>query len=177
MFGKTAQFKQVLKQNWQPLYRVAYAWTHDSHLAADLVQETLARCLQNARKFTQADDVTIWLFKVMKNCWTDHLRQLKPQVNIQDVELQASHSLEDEHHLNQILRHVQRAMRHMNLEHREILSLVVMQNFSYEEIARILDVPVGTVMSRLSRARNRLRELLKDIDIPNANTATLWRVK
>lgn len=178
MFGQSRQFKNYLRDNWQDLYRVAYAWTHDNALACDLVQETIARCLKNSSIFTNKEELRIWLFKVMKNCWRDHLRRQKPQIDIAEVELHAATNLEQEHYRQQVIILVTKAFRLMSPDHREVLSLVVMEDFSYEEVAKILDIPAGTVMSRVSRARNSLREHLKDIDLPEGSTSsTLWRVK
>ena len=178
LFGKSRQFKNYLQENWRDMYRLAYAWTHDNALASDLVQETITRCLKNSAKFTNTEDVRIWLFKVMKNCWRDHLRKQKPQVDIQDIEIQGSTNLEHEHYRNQIMRHVKKAFKLLSTEHREILSLVVMEEFSYEMVAEILDIPTGTVMSRVSRARHSLRGHLHDGGFTQENSeSTLWRVK
>lgn len=178
MFGQTKKFKMLLQNEWQTLYRVAYSWTHDNALACDLVQETITRSLKHTNKFSTKEDTRIWLFKVLKNCWRDHLRKQKNQIDISDVELESNTNLEEEHHKNQIVQQVRSAFNNMTMEHREIISLVVMEGFSYEAVANILDIPTGTVMSRLSRARQSLRKHLKEINFPDENfSPTLWRVK
>jgi len=160
------------------MYRLAYAWTHDNSIASDLVQETISRCLKNSEKFSNKEDVRIWLFKVMKNCWRDHLRKQKPHVDINDIDIVDTTNLEHEHYRNQIMRHVKKAFKLLSQEHREILSLVVMEGFSYEATAEILKIPTGTVMSRVSRARNSLRHHLQEGGFPQENSeSTLWRVK
>jgi len=177
MFGKTKQFRLFLQEKWQDLYKVAYSWTHDNALSSDLVQETITRCLRNPEKFASPEELKIWLFTVLRNCWRDHLRRQKPQVDIYDIELRDTTDLEKEHHLHQVMSHVKNAFRCMSLEQREVLSLVVIEEFSYEATAKILDIPTGTVMSRVSRARKTLRNQLKDIDLPDGISTTLWRVK
>ncbi len=177
MFGQSKQFKIVLQEKWQDLYKVAYAWTHDNALASDLVQETITRSLRNKEKFTNSTELKIWLFKVLRNCWRDHLRRQKPEVDIHNIDLHANTNVENEYHRHQVMTHVSNAFRRMSLEQREILSLIVIEGFSYEATAKILDIPTGTVMSRVSRARNTLREYLKDIDLPDGMSPTLWRVK
>ncbi len=177
MFGRSKQFKLFLQEKWQELYKVAYAWSHDHALSADLVQETITRCLRSSDKFTNEEELRIWLFKVLRNCWRDDLRRRKPNVDIHDTDLQTDHDLESQHHIRQVMSHVTDAFQKMTIEHREILSLIVIEGFSYEAAANILDIPTGTVMSRVSRARNNLREQLKDIDFPDSVSTTLWRVK
>ncbi len=177
MFGRSKRFKQVLQEKWQELYKVAYAWSHDRALSADLVQETITRCLHRPEKFQNEDELKIWLFKVLRNCWRDDLRRRKPQVDINEVELHASNDPESQHHITQVMTHVTKAFQAMTIEHREILSLIVIEGFSYEAAAKILEIPTGTVMSRVSRARKTLRDQLKDIDFPDNVTPTLWRVK
>ena len=177
MFGRSKRFKLVLQERWSELYRAAYAWSHDPALSADLVQETITRCIRSSDKFQNEEEQRIWLFTVLRNCWRDDLRRRKPQVDINDVELYASTDVESQHHITQVMTHVKTAFQKMTLEHREILSLVVIEGFSYEAVAKILEIPTGTVMSRISRARNTLREKLKDIDLPDGVSTTLWRVK
>jgi len=177
VFGRSKRFKLFLQEKWQELYKVAYAWTHDQALSADLVQETITRCLRSSDKFQNEEDLRIWLFKVLRNCWRDDLRRRKPQVDINDCDLHANHDLESQHHILQVMTHVTDAFQTMTIEHREILSLIVIEGFSYEAAAKILEIPTGTVMSRVSRARKNLRELLKDIDFPDSMSTTLWRVK
>lgn len=177
MFGRSKRFKLVLQERWPDLYKVAYAWSHDQALSADLVQETISRCLRCSDKFQNEEEQRIWLFKVLRNCWRDDLRRRKPQVDINDIELQANNDLESQHHVAQVMTHVTNAFKTMTIEHREILSLIVIEGFSYEAAAKILDIPTGTVMSRVSRARKTLRDQLKDIDFPDGMSTTLWRVK
>jgi len=161
------------------MYRVAYSWTHDSHLACDLVQETIARCLKHSAIFRNNDDVRIWLYKVLKNCWRDHLRSKRHQhSDITDFELESDSNPETEHYRYQVIVQLQNAFRKMTSEHREIISLVVIEGFSYEDVAQILEIPTGTVMSRVSRARESLRKLLKQVNYPDTkNSPAMWRVK
>ena len=177
MFGRSRQFKLILQEKWHDLYRVAYTWTHDRNLAADLVQETITRCLKNTEKFTQVEDVTIWLFTVLRNCWRDHLRKNKPQVEFDFTELVDSMTPELNYYQNQLKKQLAAAFGRLSHEHREILSLVAIEGFSYETVAKILGIPTGTVMSRISRARQSLKEQLSELDLPDATTSTLWRVK
>jgi len=176
MFGKTRQFRRYLQDIWPDMYRIAYSWCRDREMSADLVQETLSRCLQQPEKFTHQDDLRIWLFKVMRNCWRDHLRRIRPGQPVDEGEQIDPSNPELEYHRNQLMQQVNQAFVKLSFEHREILSLVAIQGMSYEETARILDLPPGTVMSRLCRARNQLKLFLKDIKLQN-DSATLRRIK
>lgn len=177
MFRKSRQFKAFLQDKWQELYKVAYAWTSDYALASDLVQETITRSLRNKGDFNNSEEMKIWLFKVLRNCWLDHLRRQKPRVDITEIELADKTDLEEEFHYRQLLSQVEAAFQRMSIEHREILSLVVLEGMSYEATAEVLDIPTGTVMSRVSRARIALKQQIKLIESTNKLNPVLWRVK
>jgi RNA polymerase sigma-70 factor (ECF subfamily) len=177
VFGQSRRFRQILQEKWHDCYRVAYAWCHDSDLASDLVQETISRCLKHKHKFKSPEDVRLWLFKVLANCWRDHLRRQKPHIDIDDITLRGKSDVESEHYRDQILFHVNKAYEALTQEQRQVLTLVVIEGFSYVEVANILEIPTGTVMSRLCRARSRLKELMADVYPSDGATTKLWRIK
>lgn len=177
MFGHSRHFKQFLQNNWRDLYRVAYVWTHDSELASDLVQETITRCLKNRQKFENEKQLKVWLFKVMSNCWHDHFRRQKNNVELENVDLYSTTNLEEEHYRLQVMKHVQKAFELLKAEYREALSLIVIEGMSYEDVSQVLDVPIGTVMSRVSRARSRLKELMVDVHLKDEIATNVWRIK
>jgi len=177
MFGHSRYFKQFLQNHWRNLYRIAYVWTHDSALASDLVQETITRCLQNKQKFENEKQLKVWLFKVMSNCWHDHIRRRKNNIELEDVDLYSSTNLEEEYYRRQVMKHVQQAFELLKVEQREALALIVVEGMSYEEVAQVLEVPIGTVMSRVSRARHRLKELLADVEFGDKTITNVWSIK
>ena len=146
------------------LYRLAFSWTGDAQLADDLVQATCERALKQWAQVKDVDKLEQWACRIMRNLLHDHYRRQLPTEDWTEYsEVLASHENveaqieRDERHLR--LHH---AMLRLSLPLREVVTLVDLEGYSYQEVAEILDVPRGTVMSRLHRARTRLRQLLED---------------
>lgn len=162
------------------LFRVAFAWTHSPDAADDLVQETMARALARARQLRNPDALEAWVFRIMANLWRDALRR---DANIDDLshaELTTHESPETVNSRKQTVSRVRAAVGRLPAGYRQTVTLVDIEGFSYAETAAIMDVPVGTVMSRLSRARNRLKELLSgelQSDRALAGASSMRRVK
>jgi RNA polymerase sigma-70 factor (ECF subfamily) len=160
---RSRDFHQKLEDSRERLYRVAYAWCHDSVLADDLAQETLAKALSKAGQLRDMQLLHSWLFSILANCWRDHFRRLKNTDELDELEeakLVSDNNPEDEHARNQIINRVRAAIADLPMGQRQALTLVDLEEFSYNEVAEILEIPVGTVMSRLCRARKGLKEIL-----------------
>jgi RNA polymerase sigma-70 factor (ECF subfamily) len=141
------------------LRRYARALTGDAWAADDLVQDTLERACDRWRLWTVGTDLRAWLFTLMHNLFLNGRRSAVARpalVPVDEVEglLEAPASSRDE------LLDLQRCLLMLPDEQRAVLLLVGMEEMAYADVARILDLPLGTVMSRLSRARARLRELM-----------------
>ncbi len=166
IFSKTRKFNDLLEQHWERMYQVSYAWCHNSHIAADLVQDTVESALRNYGKFSETEHLTKWLYKVLMNNWRDYCRKQNKQVSLEPEKhnslLATETSPENSQQFNETIDHVYQAMNLLSIEHREVLSLVALEGFSYEVVANILDTPIGTVMSRLHRGRNLLRQYLNE---------------
>jgi RNA polymerase sigma-70 factor (ECF subfamily) len=157
------------------LRRYARALTGNAWAADDLVQDTLERACSKWRLWLVGSNLRAWLFSVMHNLFINQLRQSPggehlTRVDIADVadELQAPAS-----DAGQAL-DLQRCLLCLPPEQREVLLLVSMEDMSYAEVAKVTGVPIGTVMSRLSRARIRLQALL---DAPARATTEATVVK
>lgn len=178
-FSRTREARQRLEQHRARLYRIAYAWTHNAALADDLVQETLTKALVKGEQLRDPNASDAWLYRVMTNCYRDHFRRRRDTDDIDDVEIASEATPESERAQQQIVEKVRTAVARLNEGQRQVVTLVDLEGFSYVEVAEILSVPIGTVMSRLCRARGTLKEeLLKDL--PRPQTATepkLRRVK
>ncbi len=145
------------------LYRLAYAWCHDSHLADDLAQETMTKALVRGAQLRDEVALEGWLFAILNNCWRDHLRGRKDYMDVADLdEAVLAHESTPEHLYasRQTAGRVQGAIARLPLGQRQVLTLVDLEECSYAEVAAVLGIPVGTVMSRLSRARQALKENL-----------------
>lgn len=151
---------RLLEEQIPQLRRYARALCGDAWAADDLVQDTLERACDRWQLWKAGTDLRAWLFTVMHNIWVDGarraLRQQGQRVDIEDVahELTAP-SAEPGQTLD-----LQRCLLRLPEDQREVLLLVTLQDLSYQDVAEITGVPIGTVMSRLSRARARLRELM-----------------
>jgi RNA polymerase sigma factor (sigma-70 family) len=143
------------------LRRYARSLTGDTWAADDLVQDTLERACERWQLWAAGSNLRAWLFTLMHNLFIDGtrraVRQAAHRVDVEDVEneLVAPSGVPDQ------TMDLQRCLLRLPPEQREVLLLVTLQDLGYEEAARITGVPVGTVMSRLSRARARLRELME----------------
>jgi len=142
------------------LRRFAYALTRDPHEADDLVQDCLERAL--SRWFLRRDDgdLRVWLFAILRNLYLDRLRaaRRRPEAPLESApELGFAGGQEASLDLRDVLK----ALDRLPEESRSLLLLVGVEDFSYEEAARALKLPVGTVMSRLSRARSALRRAME----------------
>lgn len=143
------------------LRRYATALTGSSTSADDLVQDSIERALRSSNQLRDLTFLAAWLRKILHNIHIDELRRRRSQGIQQDIE-QLADDLElsaapNPGHMRDFLR----AVNALSLEHRQILLLAGLEELSYREIAQELDLPIGTVMSRLARARSRLRELME----------------
>jgi RNA polymerase sigma-70 factor (ECF subfamily) len=139
------------------LRRYARALAGDSHRADDLVQDTLERALTKFHLWRHGSDLRAWMFAIMHNVFINQLKARR-ELALDDA---AEASLEGAAHSDPLeLRDLDAALRRLPVEQREVLLLVGLEQLSYSEASQALDVPVGTVMSRLSRGRERLRVLM-----------------
>ena len=154
------------------LRRYARALTGDAWTADDLVQDTLERACSRWRLWVVGSDLRAWLFTLMHNVFVNQVRRSIRQaaagttVNVDDVENElAAPDAGTAQSLD-----LQRCLLRLPEDQRAVLLLVSLEDLTYEEVAKITGVPVGTVMSRLSRARSRLRELM---DGPASTSASV----
>jgi len=156
-------FRTILSNSRDRLYRMAYSWTHDPALADDLVQQTCYQALRKQRHLRDIDAADAWLFRILANCLADHHRARKEVLGGDDMVMVEKWTPEHAAQEDQIARRVRRAVGELPLAHRQVVTLVDLEGFSYSAVAQILDIPVGTVMSRLSRGRRALRDQLLEV--------------
>ncbi|HEY7424923.1 MAG TPA: sigma-70 family RNA polymerase sigma factor [Gemmataceae bacterium] len=163
--NRRARFEQVMMPHLAAAYNLARWLTRNDHDAEDLVQEAYLRAYKFFNRF-QGDDGRAWLLAVVRNtCYTwlkqHHARELAASFD-ETVHGAASDALNPEKLLlqkatQQMLRE---ALEELPIAFREVVVLRDLEGFSYKEIASIVDVPLGTVMSRLTRGRGRLQQCL-----------------
>lgn len=141
------------------LRRYARALTGDAWAADDLVQDTLERACAKWSLWRVGSDLRAWLFAIMHNVYLNQVRVASPRALVDIDEL--AQELKAPQTEPGLMLDLQRCLLQLPQEQRAVLLLAALEDFSYDEIAKVLGVPAGTVMSRLSRARMRLGELME----------------
>ena len=150
------------------LRRYASSLLRDRQDADDLVHDCLVRALDQLHKRRDDGDMRPWLFTIMHNLFVSGIRRQRVRGRPEPIEMVHEEIVsvgptQDDYMES---RDVMRAVEALTEEHRSVLLLVAVEDLSYAEVARVLDVPIGTVMSRLSRARERLRRTMDDVTPP-----------
>jgi RNA polymerase sigma-70 factor (ECF subfamily) len=163
------------------LYRTALRFTRNASDAEDLVQETYLRAFRALHQFTEGTNLRAWLFRILTNTYINEYRkrQRRPtNTSLDDIEdfylydhlvdsgVQPGEERPEDIVLERLTTaDVQAAIDELSEEFRQVVVLADVEGFSYREIADIVGIPVGTVMSRLFRARRRLRRVLYDLAV------------
>lgn len=166
--GSTSE-ADMLSEHIDGLYSYALALSRNRDDAEDLVQETYVRAIPAVRRLRQESNVKSWMFTILRNIWLNQLRQPRIAVQMSGTDIDQMlpefrvPSAKDPHsmlltRLDQD--QVRQAIARLPVESREIILLREFEDLSYQEIAGVLKCPIGTVMSRLGRARSKLRALL-----------------
>jgi len=142
------------------LRRYARALTGNRDDADDLVQDTLERAWRKSDLWHGVDDMRAWLFAIMHNLYVQERR--RPRLNLVQWEAPPGASVAPAHDTRLTVRDLQAALAQLPREQRAIVLLVALEDVAYADAARLLGVPIGTVMSRLSRGRERLRMLMQE---------------
>jgi len=145
----------------------AHALARTSDTADDLVQATCEKALRAADSWTPGTRLDSWMFRIMQNQWIDMKRRERPQVSIDEPEAGMQLAGDDGERIAEArltLGSVREFILDLPEEQRAILVLVCVEDQSYREAAEILDIPMGTVMSRLARARHALIERMQGSD-------------
>lgn len=177
-FCRSREFNRRLAESRDRLYRMAYAWSHNPALSEDLVQDTLTKALKNVGQLRELDSIDAWLFSILANCWRDAFRRNRELEDIDTVAIAHDTTPERLHSQQEIVTLVRNAVGQLPDGQRQALTLVDLEGFSYNDVAQILQVPIGTVMSRLCRARKMLKTLLLDANAHEFNAVPrIRRVK
>jgi len=167
--GSNAPFAAATLEHIDALYGYAMTLTRDKTEAEDLVQETFLRAVRAANQPAGDGNLKAWLFVIMRNAWFNVMRHNHNGRRIFDFETEepdsgtANDTTSNPHvvYLRKLEREqVRDAIEKLPDAYREIVVLRDIEGFSYQEIATVLNCPAGTVMSRLGRAREKLREAL-----------------
>jgi RNA polymerase sigma-70 factor (ECF subfamily) len=170
---KVEIFEQEFLPHIHSIYNFAYRITFDEDDAKDLVQETYLKSFRFIDSFEKGTNAKAWLFRILKNSFINEFRKKnKEPIKIDYQEVEAFYNSDEVNHLitsnlqveavkEMIGDEVSIALNSLEVDFRTVIILCDIEGFSYEEMALILDVPIGTIRSRLHRARNLLREKLR----------------
>lgn len=157
-------FRSQLIQELPHLRRFSRALVGDAALADDLVQDCVERALNKSHLYDPARPLRAWLYAVLRNIYISSLRRdgrstiVKAVEELTDGEDAVPPAQEDRLSANLVTE----ALNRLPPQHREVIVLVGLEELSYRDVAEVLGLPIGTVMSRLSRAREALRNILED---------------
>jgi RNA polymerase sigma factor (sigma-70 family) len=140
------------------LRRYARALVGERAAADDLVQDTLERAWTKLHLYRHGTDLRAWLFTVMHNVHVNRVRATRPTDPLDDEMPELAQRATQGDGL--MVRDLERSIAALPVAQREVLLLVALEDLSYDETARVLGIPIGTVMSRLARAREKLRALM-----------------
>jgi len=165
--GDAAAFAEIVRRYQHAVHRVAYALTRNAADADDLAQETFVRAYKALDRFRVGEPLYPWLARIATNLAFSlfRTRKRRPETPLEPlVESGRQWGVNDDPADNaaqeESRRHMQQAFAQLSPEHQAVLTLRVVEDLPYEDIARTLNVPIGTVMSRLSRARAELKARL-----------------
>jgi RNA polymerase sigma-70 factor, ECF subfamily len=159
-----ATFEDLALPLFDQLYNFAHWLTQNTAEAEDLVQETYTKALRGFSSFRPGTNFRAWMYRILRNSFLNSRTGLKSMVNVDD---EAQDAVSDERTPESLLMEqtdretVRRELAELALPFREVLLLCEVEEMSYEEIAQTLGIPIGTVMSRLFRARKALRKALQ----------------
>lgn len=155
----------IITEQIPRLRRYARALTGDRASADDLVQDTLERAWGKLHLWRRGSDMRAWMFSIMHNTFINHIRKNQlVTVSMDDDALEVPTRATQEDFLE--MRDLASAIGKLPYEYREVVLLIGLEQMSYEEAAQVLAIPMGTVMSRLSRGRDRLRALMAGESTP-----------
>lgn len=161
----TRALKSMILANLQDLRRFAYSLTSDVNDADDLTQIVVERLL--TRPIPENVVPLSWMFRICKNAWIDEIRSRKVRATDDAVDIsQIASSNTNDNQLEEASQkqRLQIAIDELPEPYRMVISLIIMSGLSYAETSQTLDLPIGTVMSRISRARKKLAEKLSATD-------------
>ncbi len=171
---KLKVFNDEFMPHINSMYNFAYRLTLDEDDANDLVQDTYLKAFRFIDSFERGTNAKAWLFRILKNSFINDYRKkskepakvdyqdVETYYNSEDVDRQITPDLRVEALQDMIGDEISNALNSLDVDFRTVIILCDLEGFKYDEMAKILDIPIGTVRSRLHRARNLLKEKLSE---------------
>jgi RNA polymerase sigma-70 factor (ECF subfamily) len=164
---ETKEFEFHVKHNMKKAYFCALGFVGSHDTAVELSQQAFVRAYRNYKSFDKNKNFFTWYYKILKNICLNFIRDSKKKFNDNFLEFSDMANSGDNPDIivekEELKNIIQKAILEISEMDREIIILKEFQNFSYKEISKIMEIPIGTVMSKLFYARKRLAEKLKGV--------------
>ncbi len=174
--GDQSSFEELVMPHVSGLYRQAYHYCGQQSDAEDLVQELLLKLIHRVEEMEQVEKLRPWLAKALYHLFIDRLRrdQRSPIDSFQPDQLETMLATAESGHSSErlvLVDNIERALQQLNHEQRMLVVMHDVENYTLAELAQILDAPIGTLKSRLHRARAKLRQILTEDGTKSASAA------
>lgn len=171
--GDIQAFEELFSSNYTHIYNLCYRMMRNSQDAEDMLQETMLKAWRKLKSFKQSSSFSTWLHRIAANTCLDAIRKRKDNKTSLEEMKEYGKELTDEDSVSFDERSVQRqviedALAKLKERDRIIIILRDVQGYSYEEMSQILECPLGTVRSRLSRARKSMVKILNEMELKNS---------
>ena len=164
--GQGELYEEIIKRYKNSIYSLCMRMVRNSEDAKDLAQEAFIKAYQNLQKYNPEYKFSTWIFKVASNLCIDYLRKRKIQTLSYDDKISMPHdtvSAEDRYLHNCNRKQIEKAIQDLPADYRILIILYHKEGLSYEQMCKMLELPMSKVKNRLHRARNKLKEVLVDI--------------
>lgn len=157
------RFSDKLKDEMSSLWLFAMRLSNDRSIAEELSQKTLLRALEKRHQYNEGTKLRSWLFSIMHSIWKNYLRKqtIRQKVNFSTIDVDSVSAQDNSAEDNLFFKQVMMELHQLPEAQRTVMMLVCVEGYSYKEAADILDLPEGTVMSRIARARLKVGETFK----------------
>lgn len=155
--GDASAQEAFIRKYQDLIYGAIFQISRDSNLSKDVLQEVFIKALKNMKNFKEECDISTWLYRIAMNTLNDQLKRFNKSRQINNgakIDVTFDYSFDEKKKI------IFEGLGYLESEYREIIELVDIQGLSYEEASTLIGVPIGTIRSRLSRAREKLRNVI-----------------
>ena len=170
LFNMSNKFSEQIKGEIESLWKFAMRLSNNPQVAEELVQKTILRSLEKKHQFSEGTKLRSWLFKILHSIWKNDLRKqaIRSKFDFNTVEVDSVESNNQTVEENLFFKQVVKQVNLLPEAQRVAMILVCVDGYSYKETAEILDIPEGTVMSRIARARLKIGRKFQTNEQPNS---------
>ncbi len=154
--GRKEAYQEIVSRYMKTAYYIALGFVHNQQDALDISQEAFIKAFRRIKSFDEEKPFFPWFYKLMKNLCIDHLKRTS---RMREIPIDGIQVLDEEKEDREMKKALWKGIEELSFEQREVIILRYFREFSYQEIAEIIDKPIGTVMSSLYYAKKRLKEI------------------